>query len=275
MPALTVRKHPRLRAWMAGRRGRVVASVLGAVALAGAATWAFDRGALPDSGAITRGMAQSAMTAAGLTVRNVTVEGRERTTPEAVLAALGVARGDPMAGFDPGGARERIEALPWVREAVVSRGLPDRIRVTLIERRPFALWQRRGTLAVVDRDGVVVAEAGVGRFSGLPVLVGDDAVGHASGLMDLLSAEPELMAVVRAAVRVGGRRWDIHLATGVVVRLPETGAAAAWHRLASLDRDYQLLARDVEIIDLRLPGRAAVRLGDGAAALLRAPAEDA
>jgi cell division protein FtsQ len=50
------------------------------------------------------------------------------------------------------------------------------------------------------------------------------------------------------------------------VRLPETGTAAALERLVALDREKNLLTRDIVILDLRLPDRITVRLTDAAAA---------
>ena len=47
--------------------------------------------------------------------------------------------------------------------------------------------------------------------------------------------------------------------------MPETGVAPALERLVALDREKNLLARDIVAIDLRLPDRVTVRLSDAAA----------
>jgi cell division protein FtsQ len=61
-------------------------------------------------------------------------------------------------------------------------------------------------------------------------------------------------------VRVGGRRWNLHLDSGIDVALPEQDPESAWHRLAAADRSDKLLARNIEAVDLRLPDRLVVRL---------------
>jgi cell division protein FtsQ len=66
-----------------------------------------------------------------------------------------------------------------------------------------------------------------------------------------------------AAVLVGGRRWDLHLDQGVTVKLPENHVREALAQLVKLDREKQLLARDVIVVDLRLPDRVTVRLPEG------------
>jgi cell division protein FtsQ len=70
---------------------------------------------------------------------------------------------------------------------------------------------------------------------------------------------------LRASILVAGRRWNLHLANGIDVRLPETNVEDALDRLVALDRDKRLLSRDITMVDLRLPDRVTVRLSDAAA----------
>jgi cell division protein FtsQ len=80
-----------------------------------------------------------------------------------------------------------------------------------------------------------------------------------------MEGEPALSARVKAAVRVGDRRWDLHFDNGSTVRLPESGADGAWHRLAKLERQEGLLERDIVSVDMRLGDRMTVRLTPEAA----------
>src|SRR5262249_32256746 len=89
----------------------------------------------------------------GLGVADIEVEGRGMTTPEAILGALGAQRGTPILAVSPASAKAQLEALPWVRSAVVERQLPDTLRITLSERKPLAFWQRQSKLVLIDRDG--------------------------------------------------------------------------------------------------------------------------
>lgn len=60
------------------------------------------------------------------------------------------------------------------------------------------------------------------------------------------------MERVDAAMRVGGRRWNVFLDNGVSIRLPEEEEPAeAWHRLAEYQRMYALLAKNIRAIDMR------------------------
>ena len=219
--------------------------------------------------------AGDANAAAKLTVADVILTGRHNAPLDGLIAALAVTRGDPILGVDPAAARARLEAMGWVDTAQVARRMPGQISVHITERRPFALWQHDGALFLIDRSGAVITQRGLGQFAELPLMVGGDAAQRAGDVMDMLANQPGLFARVRAAVRVGGRRWDVHLDNDVVVRLPESGAADAWRRLARINGTYGIIDRDLLSIDLRLPDRLAVRLSPNAAALDRIPAEEA
>jgi cell division protein FtsQ len=81
----------------------------------------------------------------------------------------------------------------------------------------------------------------------------------------LLEPYPALRETVLAAVLVGERRWNLRLKNGIDVELPETDAASALERFVTLDRQKNLVTRDILVIDLRLPDRVTVRLSDAAA----------
>ena len=82
----------------------------------------------------------------GFTVSDVTVEGRETTDGETILAALAARPGTPILAVSPKRAKQQLESLPWVRTAVIERRLPGTLYVRLVERKPLALWQHGGVI---------------------------------------------------------------------------------------------------------------------------------
>jgi cell division protein FtsQ len=195
----------------------------------------------------------------GFKVDEIFVIGRRETAQKDLLAAVRLARGAPILSFDLQAARKRIEALPWIKTASVERMLPGTVLLNIEERQPLALWQHKGAFALIDSDGEVILKTGLERFSDLIVVVGRDAPGQAAKLLKTLAAEPELMDQVKAAVRIGGRRWNLRLKNDIDVRLPEEDTAKAWARLAEYEKTHQVLERDVQILDLRIPDRLIVR----------------
>ena len=235
------------------------AAILGLAVMVGAVGWSWASGRLDEAYEDARVGLIDLSAAAGLVTREVFVVGREKTPRRVLIDALDVTLGKPLLSFDAKAARLRIEAIGWVREAIVERRFPDTIFLRIVERDPLALWQRAGKLLVIDSDGVVIHGASPQHYSRLPVIVGDDAPANAGLLLTVLASEPSLNQRVAAAVRVGGRRWNLRFDNGIDVELPERNFAEAWRRLAEFERIHQLLARDITAIDLRLPDRLVVR----------------
>ena len=137
----------------------------------------------------------------------------------------------------------------------------------------YALWQRGKRYTLIDASGHSIVDV-PGQIGELPLIVGNDAPTHAFELFETLKTEPELLSRVRGAVRIGERRWNIHFdsfESGIAVRMPETGIAATWARLATLQREHSLLERDLASIDMQLPDRLIVQLNQGQTANTAVP----
>lgn len=194
-----------------------------------------------------------------LRVQDIRIDGRSNTPELLLRAALGVSKGDPLLGFSVEGARRRIETLSWVEHVAVERRLPGTIYVDLTERRPFAIWQFQGKFQLIDRAGQVVTDEDIASFTDLPLVVGSGAPAHASDMLNILAASPDLHARVAAIVRVGERRWNLQLKNHLTVMLPEGHEAAALSRLSVLQAQQKILDRPLVFVDMRLPDRLAVR----------------
>ena len=126
--------------------------------------------------------------------------------------------------------REQVMAIPWVENAWVVRGWPNRMRVVVTERRPMAFVRAlNGTLALVDREGVLLPLPRRGKFA-LPVL---------SGVNEGLPAAERRRRVARMAVV-----------------------------LEDLDRDSPKRGSEVSEMDLTDAGDAAVTVAAAGAAVL-------
>jgi cell division protein FtsQ len=196
----------------------------------------------------------------GLRVSHVEFIGRKKTPDGLLRAALGVSAGDPILTISLARARARIESIDWVQTATVERQLPDTIVVRITERLPFAVWQNKGKFSLIGHDGKLVTDSDVATFfNQLPLVVGDGANTAAGALIDALAAQPGLQERVVAAVRVGDRRWNLHLKSGTDVMLPEGAEVQALAKLAQLQADDALLDRPLKIVDMRLPDRLVLR----------------
>ncbi len=239
-----------------GRLCRLGTAVLAAAGLS--AAWA--TGALEETWSDARQAVLESSREAGFRVSRVLVSGREKTDRQTLIGTLGIDIGEAILAFDLEAARDRLSALPWVRDATVRRRLPDAIVVELVERRPLALWQSQGELFVIDTGGAVISGADAGDHEDLFLVVGAGAPPAAAELLAVMREAPGLAERVMAGIRVGERRWKLRLAGGIDVHLPEDGLREAWRTLAELERGHDLFSRDVAAIDLRLSDRLVVRL---------------
>jgi cell division protein FtsQ len=251
--------RPHVHGATARKAAKLGFSVVAILAVAAPVYWSVSSGALSAAIAETHRSFLDWTARSGLALREVRVQGRGETAIADILTAVQANRGDPILGIDLDMVRERLEDLPWIVKAGVERQFPDQLVVTVTEAEPMALWQRNQKLYLVSRDGDVIETAKIGKYSNLLIVVGEDAPKRAQALFDILAQTPELRPHVTAAVLVGKRRWNIRMDNDVDVKLPEEGAAVAWKRFADLNRQNDLLSKDITVVDMRQSDRVVVR----------------
>jgi cell division protein FtsQ len=202
---------------------------------------------------------------AGFRIATVAINGRKQLTQDEVLAIGGVNGRSSLLFLDAASVRDKLRANPWIADATILKLYPGRLQIDIIERSPFALWQRDGRLSVIADDGTVLEPYMSRRFISLPLVVGNGAETRARDFLALLAHYPQVRAATKAAVFVGERRWNLRLKDGLDVRLPENDAGNALAALIQLDREDRLFSRNIVAIDMRLPDRLTVQLSEEAA----------
>lgn len=204
--------------------------------------------------------------AVGLGVKTVTIAGQNELSEAEVLSAAGIGPRNSLPFLDVASVRERLKKLPLVKEVAVTKYYPDRLLIEVEERQPSALWQTDGVVHVVAADGAAIDALRDQRFANLPLVVGDGANMRLPEYLALLDAAGDLRDKIRAGVFVSGRRWNLKMANGVDVLLPEINPAAAVASLVRLQQKAHILDKAVLSIDLRQPDRMVARLTEEAAA---------
>jgi cell division protein FtsQ len=215
--------------------------------------------------AALRDARDAAANVAGFRIVSIALTGHRHVSREEVLASAGITGTTSLLFLDVEQTRERLKGNPWIADATVLKLYPGELQIGIKEREAFALWQRDGQVAVIAADGTVLEPYVVPRLMRLPLVVGRGAETRARDFLALLDQYPALRDLVRASVFVGERRWNLRLKNGIDVRLPESDVAPALARLVALDREKNLITRDILAVDLRLPDRVTVRLSDAAA----------
>ncbi len=225
-----------------------IVGTVGALSL-GVATWFGAPGVI--------GVAISSIVGdAGLKVDEIQIDGIKRMDKMTVLTQALDQDSRAMPLVDLALVRERLLKYPWVKDARVSRRLPNTLRIFIIEREPAAIWQSHGQLMLVDPAGVPLEPVSTDAMPDLPLLIGEGANGQEPARRKLLEAAPALRPLVKAATWVGNRRWDLAFTTGEKLQLPEgeDEAVKSLRKFAELDAAQGLLRKGTIRFDMRVPG---------------------
>ena len=245
---------------------RFSGAAAGLVFLVGAATYGVVKGEhVPAILSAIKDTADAGANALGMRIATVSLSGQRQVSREEIFAAAGVTDHSSLLFLDVADARAKLEAIPWIAEATVRKLYPDRLQITVTEREPFALWQQQGKVKVIAADGTVLSEKVEPRLASLSFVVGNGAAARARDFLAVLDKYPSIRDSVRASIYVAERRWNLKLKNGIDVRLPETNIEGALATLVRLDREKNLLSRDITAVDLRLADRLTVRLSDAVA----------
>ncbi len=206
-----------------------------------------------------------AANAVGFGIVNLAVTGHDQLTREEVLASARVTGRSSLLFLDVDATRERLKDNPWIADATVRKLLPGALQIEVKEREPFALWQKERRVSVIADDGTVLEQFVAPQNLSLPLVVGPGAETRAKAFLALLDRFPAIREQVRASILIGERRWNLRLRNGLDIKLPEADVASALEHLITLDRERQILSRDIVVVDLRLNDRVTVRLSEKAA----------
>jgi cell division protein FtsQ len=178
----------------------------------------------------------------------------------------------PISSFelDLAAVRGQIRTLDAVAQVDVRVRAGGILQVDVVERVPAVVWRAPEGLALLDIDGRrVAALAARSDRADLPLIAGTGADAAVPEALRLIAAAEPVKDRLRGLLRVGERRWDVVLDRDQRILLPETGAVEALEQLLALDEARDLLARNVTVVDMRLPHRPTLRLAAHAVEELR------
>ncbi len=196
---------------------------------------------------------------AGFQLNQIELSGQRQTDVNQAFAAIQAQNIRSLPMLDLEVARDGLRKLRWVRDARLVRVWPGTLRVTLVERRPFAIWSEAGKSRLIDRDGTVLQTLTTDTDLGLPVFHGPGAAETSAKAQAMIAQYPDLARAMAYAERVGNRRWRLVLTTGSRLELPETAAAGALAKVVSTPIWQRLLDGQLGVVDLRTPGRMLLR----------------
>lgn len=191
-----------------------------------------------------------------LSVTGAEVRGTDRLTPAKVEAVADVPLGVPLATANLAAVRARVEALPEVASAEVSRSWPHDVRIDVTEREPVAVVSWEGSWRALDSEGVLFGTFDSPPKDLLTVTMRADtpseALAEAAAVVESLPAD--LAARVRSV--------DVTSIDGITLWL-RRGAQVRWGSAEQSEQKAEvlrlLLERPAQVYDVTAPGRPTLR----------------
>jgi len=204
--------------------------------------------------------------------RVVTVVGSVHTPASEIISVAGLSDHPPMIDVNPPTVAARLEKLPWVAKATVSRLWPDGVRISVVEHSAVAVVATTSPAAehwaLVDRSGLVLADvaappAGLVHLTtaDMPGPPGSDMGAAAATGLRVAATLPRAFSAQVTSIEVGqGGGVTLVMTTPVTIVL---GATTQLHQkyedAAAILARAKLVAGDV--IDVSVPDSPTVSEG--------------
>jgi len=217
-------------------------------------------GFLPDIRKYSEEIKRNRLISLGFVIKKINVIGEGRLPEDDVKKILDFQNGDYLFDVEINLTQKKIEDLPWVNRALVRRLWPDQVVIQIVERQPFALWQYKGKVEVIDILGEVIVGASVSENQNLNLFVGKDAAINAANISEIILNFPSIAERVDSFVYVSENRWDIIMDKGNIrVLLSQHNLNESLLMLKNLHSQRDILDRKIGTIDLRLKDRLSLK----------------
>jgi len=186
------------------------------------------------------------------TIKQINVSGNNQLAGEEVIGVSHLQLGQNLLSLDVNMVREALEQNGWVESAAVSRVYPYTVNITIEEAIPQALWWNNDGFYLIARSGRIIKQ--IPDPLGKPpymLIFGAEAPSKYSKMYQELFNHAIFPQVV-AMSNIRGRRWDIYLEDGTLIKLPEINVGKALNLLDKLHKNGIMKSRGVRELDMRL-----------------------
>ena len=218
-----------------------------------------------------------------LTLREVTIEGCQRSSEKDILSMTQLDRKPNILSIDLAESRSKVEANPWIEHAEIRRIFPDRISIRIIERKPAAIILL-DRLYYIDGKGVIFARVPKGYQIDHPILTGlhrDDFKAHPDQSWGLVSKALRLVRLIKGGKVLSQKDIsEIHMDKALGINLYSNDGAieiklgldhyeAKWKRLEKVWRHLRGSPLKPAYIDCNYERRVIVKVRDVTAFLTK------
>jgi len=195
-----------------------------------------------------------------LKMEKVSISGNRVLKNEEILKILSLKPGTSIFSLSVRDLAMKLEENPWIKEAFVSRRLPDGLSVKIVERKPLALLEANQTGYLIDSESFVIAQVDPEKVD-LPSLHDIPIKSLKVGLivdskplqssLDVLSRLPTALYKKIKLVSVpGGENITFYTDEGVEILF---GRPEEIEKKAEIIQKFLRTEKEVLMIDVRVP----------------------
>lgn len=194
-------------------------------------------------------------------ITRIDLEGLVRTKQSVAVEKIDTKGGSNLLRIDPREVKQRLGDLPWVRSVQVRRVFPDALSIKISEKIPVCMGVVDERLVILDEYGQPIKPFEIGDPLLLPVVrpeAKNEAAREVVWMINLLDRYSGVKPIISEAVGFAGKRWILYTNRGVKLLISEN-AEQELELLLKLQKKYKILDRKIRQVELRIPGKIAVR----------------
>ena len=197
-------------------------------------------------------------------IDNVIIEGSEKSNISEIENNVTEFKGN-LIGLNFNSIKEIVESSEWVKRASIKKVLPSTLKINVTENDPYAIYFQEGKSFLIDLDGSIITEINLNSYEDDLLLVrGENSPELLEQLIrDISIAFPNLTQTLEEVEFIEKRRWNLKLNNKLLVKLPDENIQQSLKNLKQLFEEQEVMESNIIEIDLRIQGRAALKVLDG------------
>ena len=187
-----------------------------------------------------------------LSISRIVVKGAQEPLKGEIITLIKNAANEEFSALKAKSLQEKIKEIKKVKEAVVKFSTDGSVIVNVIERKQVAVFLNNNLYEVLDRNGVVLSVySDYGGLSKFPLIVGKFGSRNIPDLLTLVNEVGLYGSEVLYYEWVGERRWNVHMKSDLVFKLPESNMNRGVELMRMFLRETNNYPRPLVSIDLR------------------------
>lgn len=189
-------------------------------------------------------------------IRNISISA---DTPNkdlsAIASAVAIPPGMNSYSINIKQLNEKVNNVPGVKASAVRRKPDGNISIKVKLYRAVALWTDGQQYFPLSAEGTIVNKPTEERTEGDIVFIGQVP----KDISKITKVAHNMIGDIDYLEWIENRRWNIHTKGGITVLLPEKDPYSAIGNLLIMDKNHNILSKDIQIIDMRDDARVLVR----------------